>query len=651
MDFFKSIPIKEIANVASNKSRRGVSMNTSNTDPRETLKTNTKAKGLGLNCLISAQTFSDEIKELISINNLPEAMLLNKHTRFVIPKSNKFKKTFDIFIDFLVIYSVLSSLYFLAFVSRPQSWIEFDYFIWVMFVADFSLNFFTEFLNREQKKVRNLKLIAIHYIRTWFFLDLLAILPLSLTGNPNAEDFCKLTRILKMKRLLKKVNINYTADKIAGFFYSSENREKKNFRAAIQYFWDLFRELLTMLFVTYCLACLWWFYVNLVIRRKGEMDNFIYHFDVEGLSMVNKFIKTWYFIFTTIMTVGYGDFYATNKYEMGFAIVLIVAGPTWFAFTMGKAINLIDKMQKIGGKADKMGQLNIWISNIEHQKKLIPVDLKEKINLHYFSYWKNDRLGSMINLAKETEESFNYITHPLLKQLPETLRNMIIEYVFDDLFYSYKFFFKNFNEAKYKMAMFFQPRVYPDNFIILATDETPHEIVFKTAGKLEIGLQVHGEYKKIITTNEKFIVGDYYALNNLQSYIQFKSLETVHGYSIPTFVIMKILKSYPDKVEHYLDFSSKIHERLHDLGMDNCTRVIIENDQPKSRRRSTTSESTFSPVKGYILPNKKTILTEDPIFKKIRQVNEKINCFKESRKKNILNLKDALADHITRNEV
>ena len=56
--------------------------------------------------------------------------------------------------------------------------------------------------------------------------------------------------------------------------------------------------------------------------------SFYTYFELTKLTPKNQFIITWYYIFTTITTVGYGDYYATNKFEMIFAIVLLVMGPT-----------------------------------------------------------------------------------------------------------------------------------------------------------------------------------------------------------------------------------------------------------------------------------------------------------------------------------
>ena len=188
------------------------------------------------------------------------------------------------------------------------------------------------------------------------------------------------------------------------YFYKVECRSKKKLKIKIFYAWSLVKELLKMIFVGYAIACLWLYYVRIVISHEHPQDDFLNDFGIEGQTERNQFLKTWYFIFSSLMTVGYGDYHATNVYEMGFCILIVIVGSAWFAFTMGKAIGLINQMKEISGIKDKTSQLNIWISNLENKKSIFPRDLKEDMLTHFLHYWKNDRLGSICCLCRKSEE-------------------------------------------------------------------------------------------------------------------------------------------------------------------------------------------------------------------------------------------------------
>ena len=80
--------------------------------------------------------------------------------------------------------------------------------------------------------------------------------------------------------------------------------------------------------MSYCLACLWWYYCGLIKRSKNKQSNFIDNYSLENQSVFSQALKTLYFIYTTLMTVGYGDYLPTNEYEMGFIIIIVLTGPS-----------------------------------------------------------------------------------------------------------------------------------------------------------------------------------------------------------------------------------------------------------------------------------------------------------------------------------
>ena len=607
---------------------------------------------MGLN-LLKPSNNVEELKRLITLYESPEEYKLQIHSKFVICRTGRIKQGFDFSMDLLVAYSVVSSLFWLSFGSPSEGFIGFEFFVWSMFFIDFALNFFTDYENSQHKTVKNLKMISKRYAKGWLVFDILSLLPLSLTNNQNTEYMLRLFRIFKMNRLLKKLNFTVPIEVIANCFHKQETRAKKNTRLFLHQAWNLLKELLTMLFVTICLACLWWYYANLIIRRQDEEKNFIDYFSLRYKSGLNQFIITWYFIFTTLMTVGYGDYYSTNKFEMGLAIIFLVAGPTWFAFTMGKAISIIENLHAIGGKEDKMGQLNIWLSKLEHEKQIMPIKLKEKIQHHFLYFWKNDRLGSMANITTENDENYCKISHELLGQLPELVQLKIIDYMFDDFFYTFKYFFKHFCELKHIIVLYIQPRIYPPNSIILDANELPQEIFFKTNGTIMITSSME---KVITTTGERnLIIGDFYAFKNTESAIQYRAVESVHGYSLPVYILKDLLKNSEGQVDKYLDFISNTYERLHEEGTDDCVNLTMKTcnrtedyDLPtKSRIHSIMQDYRNKKIRECVL-SKKVEHAEDPIFKKVHDVNNRIGMLKTARKKGISGFKEKLAEYLAK---
>jgi len=55
----------------------------------------------------------------------------------------------------------------------------------------------------------------------------------------------------------------------------------------------------------------------------------------------DRFVYLLYFTLTTLTTVGYGDYSATNSYEAIFICFILVAGVTFFSVLIGSASDSI----------------------------------------------------------------------------------------------------------------------------------------------------------------------------------------------------------------------------------------------------------------------------------------------------------------------
>ena len=273
-------------------------------------------------------------------------------------------------------------------------------------------------------------------------------------------------------------------------------------------------------------------------------------------------------------TVGYGDYTATNKYEMALSILIVVTGPSWFAYTTGKAISVIHKLRDAGGEADNLGNLAIWLSNLESKHKRLPYKLKEKINKHYINYWKNDRLGSISNIVKETDAAseIKNIQDPYLRYLPDELKKEVLNYLFDDIFNNFSFFFGRRTLWRYSLSLYLQPRIYSSNEIIMYSNKSINELNFKITGKVTIGF-VNQDFYELYTTSLPQIIGDYFVFNEIPSFLQCHAVTTTHCFSVPSFILKRLInpndnhfKLYIKALEsNYNEIKRRIEEKLDNI--------------------------------------------------------------------------------------
>ena len=501
---------------------------------------------------------------------------LDLHSRYVISRRNKLKKSFDLVMDLLIYYSVITALNLLGFFDDSQALNDVDYFVGAVFVVDFFLNFCTEYKNKQKQVVKNFRLIALHYAKTWMVFDILALLPFTWIGRATVEYFLRLLRIFKMKRFLNKIDVNLISNYFATWVYNSECIAKKRLRLKIQYAWNLMRELLKMIFCAYFFSSLWLYYIRTIVAKVYPTDNFLVDFNIQGLTIRNQFFRTWYFIFSTLMTVGYGDFHATNTYEMGFCVILVIVGPTWFAFSMGRAIRIINCMKKLSGTENKMQDLNMWISHIERKNKVIPPNLREKIHEHFLHFWRNDRLGS---IYIDHEQHMYETADIFFQDLPLRIKNRLIEYLFDDIFYKFTYFFRHFKDVQNEIALLFQPRFYNQDSIILESDTHPTELFFKTKGHIAVEYPSKGSFLKISTISDIFIVGDLFAFQGTHSTFQFKARSKVQGFSIPVPALKSIIEAYQVKLEDYIKFIDAIYSSFRQKIIDEASQKFLGTEE------------------------------------------------------------------------
>ena len=87
-----------------------------------------------------------------------------------------------------------------------------DLFIDILFCIDIVVNFFSAYDDpATDLPVINIKIISSDYIYSWFFLDLVAVIPFSLLENVGTNgkksNGCKLSRLARLPRLYRLIRI------------------------------------------------------------------------------------------------------------------------------------------------------------------------------------------------------------------------------------------------------------------------------------------------------------------------------------------------------------------------------------------------------------------------------------------------------------
>lgn len=165
----------------------------------------------------------------------------------------------------------------------------------------------------------------------------------------------------------------------------------------------------------------------------------------------------------------------------------MLLGVAFFSFIMGNFIEIITNYDEKMGIINKGTDLHNWMTLLTRytNNKPLPRSLINQIDDHFTYFWANDRLAS---ISKDDE---------YLNALPWSIkRTIMINYLFQDIFYKFRQFFNTFanreSEFLYNIAFGFMPRKFDENELVYDEEDEVTEIYFIMEGTLGVGFRMPG---------------------------------------------------------------------------------------------------------------------------------------------------------------
>jgi hypothetical protein len=145
------------------------------------------------------------MKEATTTDEAEEAI---KRHPLIIGRFSVRRALFDVIMDILVAFSILSSLYFLGFHGTPDGGLfVVDQLVRFIFFLEIAFNFFTEITDDHGNGVSDFKEIAKNYGKGWLVPDVLAVLPYGfITGDWDIEYLIRMIRITKLPNALNMLD-------------------------------------------------------------------------------------------------------------------------------------------------------------------------------------------------------------------------------------------------------------------------------------------------------------------------------------------------------------------------------------------------------------------------------------------------------------
>ncbi|XP_020641126.3 voltage-gated delayed rectifier potassium channel KCNH4 isoform X1 [Pogona vitticeps] len=265
-------------------------------------------------------------------------------SRFILLHYSIFKALWDWLILLATFYVAVTVPYNVCFtdiednLAAARSTIVSDIAVEMLFIVDIILNFRTTYVSQSGQVIYDTRSICLHYVATWFFVDLIAALPFDLLYVFNVP-VTYLVHLLKTVRLLRLLRLLQKLDR-----YS-------------QYSAMVLTLLMSMFaLLAHWMACIWY-----VIGRQESNDPVTWDIgwlhelgkrieapyinnSVGGPSIRSAYIASLYFTLSSLTSVGFGNVCANTDAEKIFSICTMLIGALMHAVVFGNVTAIIQRM-------------------------------------------------------------------------------------------------------------------------------------------------------------------------------------------------------------------------------------------------------------------------------------------------------------------
>jgi hypothetical protein len=233
-----------------------------------------------------------------------------------------------------VLYCVIQVPFRIGFNLNPSAVeLSFDDLITAIFGVDILLTFNTAYLDSAtEKHVFRRNDIAWHYLKFWFWVDLISTFPfyhIILSLDPYHMGVLRVLRILRLSRLFK-------------LYFAAKERNVVSSLGLNAAFVNMGLLGLQIFFIAHVLACFWHF-IALPSAVGTFPRNWLETFGLNTATLATRYVTSLYFVIISMLTIGFGDIHPTNELERLYAIITMLVGGIVFGALVSKVTMIIDR--------------------------------------------------------------------------------------------------------------------------------------------------------------------------------------------------------------------------------------------------------------------------------------------------------------------
>ena len=414
------------------------------------------------------------------------------------PNSN-----FILFFDILIIIANLYSLIIIPLIiardknilktdSNPEE--LFKYLNDIIYIFDFLIGLVRGYYNYEMEIVRNNKKILIHYLKKDFLTDFIEAIPFyCLLRLFYRKDVIFYNCYSDTKTFSLKLLFFLKSFKIFKIMAKKKNKALEDFYRFLSVYYYLEKVVIFIIYFIIFILFIHLFICLHIFFALQKYPNWFSFVKNQNESFYTTYIASFYFLMTTMTTVGYGDIVCISLYERIFHIILLGIGTIVYSFIISKVGNYLRDQSYEQIKLSK--DLNI-LESIRVTYPSMSFKLYYKIQNH------------LLNISKKRKKTGLSL---LINGIPDTIKNDLLFKVYSKVINGFNIF-KNVNNSHFILQMLtsFIPIISKKEEILILEGELIDNIIFVKDGRLsiEVAVDINEPYtaiKRYINNNFKGI--------------------------------------------------------------------------------------------------------------------------------------------------
>jgi hypothetical protein len=225
----------------------------------------------------------------------------DKEEQGAIHPAGPFMRRWDMFMMLLLVYTAIITPYEVAFLNLKVDWLFIcNRFVDFAFLVDIGLNFFLAFYDEDAAKLEfGLVNIRKRYLKGWFPMDAISVLPFDLLGMGLESRYVESLRVFRFIRLLRLT-------KLLRVVRASRILTRWQSEFGIRYsVISLLKFGLALVSISHWGACLW----ALVPSLTEADESWLHGLRLNDSGHLEKYVAALYWSSMTVTTIGYGGWY------------------------------------------------------------------------------------------------------------------------------------------------------------------------------------------------------------------------------------------------------------------------------------------------------------------------------------------------------